>query len=54
MSYNKSIQLGLCCLNITLRSQEPSIYPSRSIIQRIILEKGISEFHILIFFSKFF
>ena len=43
MSYNKSIQLGLCCLNITLRSQEPSIYPSRSIIQRIILEKGIDE-----------
>jgi len=43
MSINKSIQLGLCCLNITLRDSKPSIYPSRKIIQRIIREKGIEE-----------
>ena len=43
MSNNKSIQLGLCCLNITLRQAYPSIYPSRSIIQRIIKEKGLDE-----------
>jgi len=43
MSNNKPIQLGLCCLNITLRQQKPSIYSSRSIIQRVIKEKGIDE-----------
>jgi len=43
MSNHKSIQLGLCCLNITLRQTNPSIYPSRSIIQRVIKEKGIDE-----------
>ena len=43
MSDNKPIQLGLCCLNITLRDIKPSIYPSRSIIQRIIIEKGLDE-----------
>ena len=39
----KNIQLGLCCLNITLRGMKPSIYCSRTIIQRIIRERGIEE-----------
>ena len=39
----KHIQLGLCCLNTTLREMKPSIYCSRKIIQRIIEEKGIDE-----------
>ncbi len=43
MSENKPIQLGLCCLNITLKKEVPSIYPSRTIIQRIIKERGIAE-----------
>jgi len=43
MSNLKPIQLGLCCLNWTLRNQKPSIYPSRNIIQRIIKERGIEE-----------
>lgn len=43
MSENKSIQLGLCCLNITLKNQNPSIYPSRKIIVRIIERDGINE-----------
>ena len=43
MSINKPIQLGLCCLNITLRANNPSIYASRKIIQRIIKERGIDE-----------
>ena len=43
MSVNKPIQLGLCCMNITLRKQKPSIYSSRTIIQRTIKEKGLDE-----------
>ena len=27
MSVNKGIQLGLCCLGITLREQKPTIFP---------------------------
>lgn len=41
MSVNKSIQLGLCCLNTTLRSQKPSVFASRKMIIRTIKEKGI-------------
>ena len=37
----KSIQLGLCCLNLTLREQKPSIFASRKMIQRTIKEKGL-------------
>ena len=36
MSKNKPIQLGLCCLNITLRAQCPSIFPSRTMRLRTI------------------
>ena len=39
----KQIQLGLCCLNTTLRKMKPSIYCSRKIEERIIEEKGIDE-----------
>ncbi len=41
MSKNKPIQLGLCCLNMTLRGQNPSIFASRKMIIRTIKQKGI-------------
>ena len=41
MSENKPIQLGLCCLNMTLRAQNPSVFASRKMIIRTIREKGI-------------
>ena len=41
MSTNKSIQLGLCCLNITLRESKPTVFSSRTTIVRIVKEKGI-------------
>ena len=40
-SSNKPIQLGLCCLNTTLRDQKPSIFMSRKMVMRTIREKGI-------------
>ena len=43
MSYNKPLQLGLCCLNITLRDRKPSIYASRRINKKTIRAKGIKE-----------
>ena len=43
MSSNRPVQLGLCCMNITLRNQKPSIYSSRTMIQRTIKEKGLDE-----------
>ena len=41
MSQNKPIQLGLCCMNCSLREQKPPIFASRSMIIRTIKEKGI-------------
>ncbi len=41
MSINKSVQLGLCCLNTTLRGQKPSVFCSRKMIIRKIEEDGI-------------
>jgi len=41
MSGNKPIQLGLCCLNMTLRGQNPSVFASRKMIIRTIKQKGI-------------
>jgi len=41
MSKNKPIQLGLCCLNMTLRAQNPSVFASRKMIIRTIKQKGI-------------
>jgi UV DNA damage endonuclease len=43
MSENKSIQLGLCCINTILRSQKPPIFASRKMIIRSVKEKGIDE-----------
>ena len=40
---NRPVQLGLCCLNITLKAEKPPIYPSRKIIMRIIKERGMDE-----------
>ena len=41
MSVNKSIQLGLCCINTILRSQKPPVFASRSVIMKTIETKGI-------------
>lgn len=43
MSVNKPVQLGLCCLNITLRGQKPSVFCSRKMIIRKIEEDGIQS-----------
>lgn len=40
---NPRIRLGLCCLNITLKNQKPSIYPSRSITLKKVKELGFDE-----------
>ena len=40
MSTNKSIQLGLCCMNTILHSQKPSIMASRSVILKTLETKG--------------
>ena len=41
MSENKEIQLGLCCLNMTMRGQNPPVFSSRKMIMRTIKERGI-------------
>ena len=46
MSENKSIQLGLCCLNTVLRKQKPPIFASRKMIMRTIKEQGIDVFEV--------
>ena len=43
MSSNKSIQLGLCCLNTQLREKKPSVFASRSIILKTFQTKGIEH-----------
>ena len=43
MSENKPIQLGLCCMNVTLKKEKVPVYASRRIIVRIIDEKGVEE-----------
>lgn len=43
MSVNKPVQLGLCCMNTTLRAQKPSVYAARTMIVRTVKEKGIDE-----------
>lgn len=43
MSENKSIQLGLCCINTILRAQKPPVFASRKMIIRSVTEKGIDE-----------
>ena len=43
MSENKPIQLGLCCLNTTLRDKNPTVFSSRTMILKTLKEKGIGE-----------
>ena len=43
MSSNKSIQLGLCCLNTELRGQKKSIFASRTMTQKKLLQIGEEE-----------
>lgn len=40
MSNNKSIQLGLCCMNTILQQQKPPIMSSRSVILKTLETKG--------------
>ena len=42
MSISKPVQLGLCCMNMTLKNEQ-NVYSSRKIIMRIIHEKGLKE-----------
>ena len=41
MSDNKKIQLGLCCLNSTMRKLKPPVFSSRKMIIRTIKEQGV-------------
>ena len=41
MSKNKPVQLGLCCLNMTLRDKKPSVFSSRKMIIKSVETKGI-------------
>ena len=41
MSKNKPVQLGLCCLNMTLRDSKPSVFSSRKMIIKSVETKGI-------------
>lgn len=43
MSENKTIQLGLCCLNIELREKKPTIFSSRRVTLKTLEEKGIDN-----------
>lgn len=43
ISKSKPIQLGLCCLNLTLKENKPPIYSSRTICKKMILKMGIDE-----------
>ena len=36
------IRIGLCCQNITLRYDKPSIFASRSVKLKTIMDKGLS------------
>ena len=41
MSKNKPVQLGLCCLNMTLRDSKPTVFSSRKMIIKSVETKGI-------------
>ena len=43
ISINRPVQLGLCCMNTTLKKEKAPVYCSRRIIMRIIDERGIDE-----------
>ena len=40
MSENREVQLGLCCLNTVLRAQKPTVYASRTMTQKKLLQVG--------------
>ena len=42
MSTNKPIQLGLCCLNITLKQQKPAVFASRTVRIKTVNERGFN------------
>lgn len=39
----EGINLGLCCLNITLKNSNPSVYPSRTMIAKTVDTLGVEE-----------
>ena len=43
MSRNLPVQLGLCCMNTTLKREKPPVYCSRRIIVRTVRKLGIDE-----------
>ena len=43
MSFNKSIQLGLCCLNTELREKKVPVFASRTMTQKKLLQLGEEE-----------
>lgn len=43
MSINKNIQLGLCCLNIQLRENKPTVFSSRRVTLKTLEDKGIDN-----------
>ena len=42
-SVERPVQLGLCCMNITLKKQKPPVYAARRIIIKTIQKLGIDE-----------
>ena len=42
-SIERPIQLGLCCMNVTLKKQKPPVYAARRIIIKTIEKMGIDE-----------
>ena len=44
MSENKSIQLGLCCMNTILHNQKPPIMSSRSVTLKTLETKGFEPY----------
>ena len=53
MSQNGAIQLGLCCLNITMREKKTPVFSSRSIQLKTFETKGI-EFLLIFLNSSIF
>ncbi len=43
MSVEKPVQLGLCCMNTTLKKQKVPVYASRRMIVKTIEKLGIEE-----------
>jgi len=43
MSVERPVQLGLCCMNITLKQHKPPVYAARRIIIKTIQKLGIEE-----------